>query len=129
MKREFGFLLYTMSQWCWKENRRTEAWLEPWHWEEKDEGPGEDEEIFQRLTLRELLEGWSSKERNSWLTPTESCESDETEVEVVKSFRAPPALPDPLVEEARVREPMIQTHEGHKAVCGDRQREEQRRAE
>ena len=23
-------LLYSMSQWWWKENRRTEAWPEPW---------------------------------------------------------------------------------------------------
>ena len=37
------------------------------------------------------------KERNPRLTPTESCESDETEGGV-KPFRAPPGLPDPLVD-------------------------------
>ena len=78
---------------------------------------------------RTFSEDGLQKKGTHGFTPTESCESDDTEVEVVKSFRAPPALPDPLVEEARVREPMIQTREGHKAVCGDRQREEQRRAE
>ena len=71
------------------------------------------------------------KERNPWLTPTESCESDETEDEEVTPFMAPPVLPDPLAEEMRIREPKfgcqtgesgvlpaleVQTNEGHKAV-------------
>ena len=53
-----------------------------------DEGPREDAEIFQRLTLKDTARRIVLKERNSWLTPTESCESDETEAEDVKHFRA-----------------------------------------
>ena len=59
--------LCCISQWWWTENRRTEALLEPWHWEEKDEGPREDEELFQRLTLAEPFRRIVLKERNSWL--------------------------------------------------------------
>ena len=38
-----------------------------------------------------------------WLTPTESCESDETEDEGTAPFIAPPGLLDPLIEETRIR--------------------------
>ena len=66
------------------------------------------------------------EERDPWLAPTESCESDETEVEDAKPFGAAPGLLNPLVEEARV--PEVQTHEEHGAVQWDRQRDNQRRA-
>ena len=53
------------------------------------------------LPQRTILKG-----RNPRLTPTESCESDETE-EGVKPFRAPPGLPDPLIDlPKRIREPV-----------------------
>ena len=60
----------------------------------EDGGPREDEEVFQRLTLTEPSRRMVLKERDPWLTPTESCESDETEVEDVPSRRT------------EVREPM-----------------------
>ena len=75
--------VYSMSQW-WKGNRWREAWLEPWSWE----GAQEDEEISRRLKT-------VPKERDSLNTLTESCESDETEVEEVKPFGAPPGLAGP----------------------------------
>ena len=45
------------------------------------------------------------KERNPWLTPTESFESDETEDEGMTPLRHPPGLPDPLIEETSGQEP------------------------
>ena len=115
--------------------RRTKAWLEPWCWAwPRQDWPSQN---FLRIVL---------KERNPWLTPTESSESDETEVEEVKPFRAPPGLPDPLFEETRIQKPMmhgwetdresreplapeVQTNNENWAAPGDRQREGQRRAE
>ena len=82
----------SMSQWSWKENRRIGAWLEPWHCKEKDEGLRNYCELFQRIIL---------KERNPWKTRAASCETEHEEVE---PFRAPPGLPDPLIEETRIRE-------------------------
>ena len=73
-----------MSRWSWKEG----------HWTEKGEGTGEDEESSQRTNL---------KERNPWLTPTESCASDETEESYAKPFRAPLGWSDPCTEEDRIR--------------------------
>ena len=64
----------------------------------KSEGTEEDEALFQIIIFQE---------RNPWLTPTESCDSDGTEEEEeVKPFRTAPGLPDPLTEEVRIREPM-----------------------
>ena len=37
------------------------------------------------------------KDRNQWNTPTESCESDETEVEEVMQFRAFRGQPEPVI--------------------------------
>ena len=93
--------LYGMSLW-WKKNWWTESRIEPWCW--KSEGAREDEEMFRRLTLTEPARRTVPKERNPWFTPTESCESDETEDEGKARFRAPPGLPDPLIEETRIRE-------------------------
>ena len=45
------------------------------------------------------------KERNPWLMPTESFESDETEDEGMTPLRHPPGLPDPLIEESCGQEP------------------------
>ena len=78
----------------------------------ESEGPREgvlreDEEMFQRLTLAEPARRILLKERNPWRTPTESCESDETEVEEVKPFRGLFRLSDPLTEETRIRESMF----------------------
>ena len=81
MKTQFRPFVQHVAM-VWKENRRTEAWLEPWSWE----GTREDEEVFQRLTLAQNLLEEVLKERNPWLTPTESCASDETEVEDAKPF-------------------------------------------
>ena len=53
-----------------------------------------DQDISQRPTLTEPAWGTALKERNPWNTPTESCESDETEVGEVMQFRAPPGQPD-----------------------------------
>ena len=72
-----------MSQWSWEESYWKETWTEPWLWKERDEGAEGDEELFQKLIL---------KARNPWLTPTESCTSDETEEEEVKQLSAPPSL-------------------------------------
>ena len=79
-----------------------------WSWEgsKEDEGPREDEEMFRRLSLAEPSRRMALKERSPWLTPTESCESDETEVEDEKPFRPPLGLPDSLIEETRIRDPM-----------------------
>ena len=64
---------------------------------------GEDEEVFRRLTLTEPARRTVPKETNPWRTPTESCESDETEDEGLEPFRVPPGLLDPLIEETRIR--------------------------
>ena len=145
-----------MSQ-RWKEDRRTETWLEPWSWQgsREDEGPRGDEELFQKLTLAEparrrqtLPEPGSknSPQRKKPMAHTESCESDETEVEEVRPLQRPPGLPDHLVEGTRIREPMLWYQTGVTAKarshlhprckqmkdtrpCGDIQREKQRRAE
>ena len=69
-------------------------------------GRENDKEMFQKLTLTEPAWRIVLKERNPWDTPTESCESDKTEVEVMQ-FRAPPRLPDPPIEETRIRESML----------------------
>ena len=60
--------------------------------------------MFRRLTLTEPARRTVPKERNPWRTPTESCESDETEDEGWEPFGAPPGLPDRLIEETRIRE-------------------------
>ena len=65
-----------------------------------------------RMTLEESSQMIILKEWNPWLTPTESCESDETENEEVKPFKAPPGLPDILIEETRLREPMLECQTG-----------------
>ena len=75
------------------------------------------------------------------VTSSESCELDETEVEAVKP-RAPPDLPDALIEVTRIRESKfrclqdrescaleVQSYEKRTAVPGDRQQQEERRAE
>ena len=62
--------------------------------------------MFKRLALAERSRRTDLKERNPWLTPTEYCKPDETEVEHAKPFRAPLGLPDSLVEKAREREPV-----------------------
>ena len=65
-----------------------------------------DKEMFQRLALTESARRTVLNEGNPWNTPTEpreSCESDKTEDEGVKPFKAPPGLPDPLIEETRIR--------------------------
>ena len=111
-------LLYGMSPW-WKENWWTKSWIEPWCW--KSEGARErvsreDEEMFRRLTLTDTARRTVHKERNPWRTPTESCESDEMEDEGTEPFRAPPGLPDRLIEETRIREVVgCQTDETAKA--------------
>ena len=82
--------LYGMSLW-WKENRRTESWIEPWCWKSEGAQKGvsrEDEEMFRRLTLTEPARRTVPKERNPWRTPTESYESDETEDEGTEPFRS-----------------------------------------
>ena len=85
-------------------------------------------------------------ERNPWLTPTKFCESDETEDEGSAPFRAPPGLPDNLIEEkddprgcwvpdrcnregGESSAPEVQADEGCEAVRGDHHRQEQQRAE
>ena len=68
------------------------------------EGCKKDKQMFQRLTFMELARRIVLEERNPWLMPIESCESEETEVEEVKLFRAPPSLLDPLIEETKLRE-------------------------
>ena len=60
--------------------------MSQWSWWSENKGPREevqreDEEMFQRLTLKEPARRKVLKERNPWLTPTESCESYEAEVE------------------------------------------------
>ena len=60
--------------------------------------------MFRRLTLTEPARRSVPKERNPWFTLTESCESDETEDEGTAPFRPPPEPPDPVIEEARIRE-------------------------
>ena len=67
--------------------------MEPW----SREGAQKDEEHFQRLNLTEPARRIVLKERNQWNTHTESCESDETEVEEVMQFRAPPGQSDLLI--------------------------------
>ena len=69
-------------------------------------GRENDKEMFQKLTLADPACGIVLKERYPWDTPTESCDSDMTEVEVMQ-FRAPPGLPDPPIEETRIRESML----------------------
>ena len=44
------------------------------------------------------------KERKPWLTPAESCESDEKENEGTEPSRAPPGLPEP----PKIREPTLE---------------------
>ena len=61
-----------------------------------------------------------SKERNPWLSPTESCESDETEDEEGKPFRALRRLPDLRVEEMRIRESMLGCQTGVTAKVASR---------
>ena len=95
-----------MSLW-WKENLWTKSRIEPWCWKSEGAREGvsrEDEEMFRRLTLMEPARRAVPKERKSWLTPMESCESDETEDEGTAPFRAPPGLPDALIDETRIRE-------------------------
>ena len=89
--------LYSMSRW-WKENQKTEPWIEPWCWQSeggREEVPRADEEMFKQLTLTEPAQRIVLKERNPWLTPAESCESDETEDEGTEPFRAPLGLLEP----------------------------------
>ena len=72
---------------CGKESGR-----KSWQWKEQDELSKDDEEPPPKLIL---------KERNLWLTPTESCASDETEEEEEKLVRAPPGLADPVGEDVK----------------------------
>ena len=51
-----------------------------------------------------LLKEQTSKKEKPWLTPTESCEPDESNVEEMKPFKALPA--GPLAEDTWIREPM-----------------------
>ena len=119
----------------------------------ESEGPREgalreDEELFQRLTFTEPARRILLIERNPWPTPTESCESDETEVEKVKPFSALFGLSDPLTAKKQGSEsrclvarlalprrrrfvctPVEQADAGCQAFRGDRKRQEQRRAE
>ena len=60
--------------------------------------------MFRRLTLTEPARRTVPKETNPRRTPTESCESDETEDEGWEPFGAPPGLPDRLIEGTRIRE-------------------------
>ena len=83
-----------------EENCRTESWLESWC----SEGAREDQEMCQRLTPQNLLKEQTSKKEKPWLTPTESCEPDESNVEEMKPFKALPA--GPLAEDTWIREPM-----------------------
>ena len=53
------------------------------------------------------------KERKPWLTPTESCASDETEEEEVRPLRAPPGLSDPFAEEAWPFDGFVPEQVGH----------------
>ena len=87
--------LHSMSQWCWKENRRTDAWPEPWSWESA-----------KKLTLTEPARRRVLKGRNPE-HPTQSCESDETECEEAKPFSAPPTLPDNVNEETKIRDSRV----------------------
>ena len=50
------------------------------------------------------------KEKNPWITPTESCASDETEEAEMKPFRATPVLSDPFTEEVKIRYPRPESH-------------------
>ena len=58
--------------------------------------------VFQRLTLTASARKIVLKTRNPQNTPTESCESDGTEYEEVKSFISPLGLLDPLIEEKKI---------------------------
>ena len=83
---------------------REHAWIGPWQWDEKDKGTEEDEQFFFIHIL---------KERKPWLTPTESCASDETEEEEVRPLRAPPGLSDPFAEEAWPFDGFVPEQVGH----------------
>ena len=151
-------LLYSMSQWWWKENRWDGSMaramvLEPWSWEVTKT----TKTCSQRPTLTEPACGTALKERNPWNTPTESCESDDDGSRRSDAVQSPSWLAgqrsesrgsdarvdrrnkDPRVD-ARVPDrrnleggessaPDVQTSEGRKAVRGDRRRQEQQRAE
>ena len=100
--------LYSMSRW-WKENQWSEPWIEPWCWQSeggREEVPREDDEMFKQLTLAELAQRIVLKERNPWLTPADSCKSDETEHGGTEPFRAPLGLPEP----PKIREPTRVVH-------------------
>ena len=94
-------LLDSMSQWRWEENRRTEAWLEPWICQGTRR-----RKMFQRLTLTEFALRIVLKERSPWLTP--SCESDEK-----ASWLAGPSC-----RGTRMREPMFGCQNGVTAKAG-----------
>ena len=82
--------LYSMSRW-WKENQWSEPWIEPWCWQSeggREEAPREDDEMFKQLTPAEHARRIVLKERNPWLTPADSCKTDETEHGGTEPFRA-----------------------------------------
>ena len=89
-----------------------------------DEGPREDEEMFQRLTLTETSRKTVLKERNPWLTRTESCESEKGSSGRARSShsRNEDSRSDALVPDWCAHEggeplaPEVETHEEHKAV-------------
>ena len=128
------FETHFMSQWCWNENRMTEAWLEPWHWKEKLR------RAMRRRTVPKIdpQRTLSKNKRKNHGT-----HSDETEDEEVKPSRP---LPDCQIlflkngASARVPDwcdresggppgPEVQTNDGNKAFRGDHKRASQRRAE
>ena len=108
--------LYSMSQW-WKEDHWTEAWPQQWSWEGK-KTKGQDEELFQRWTLKESSQRKVRQGRNPSLTPsTEDSRADARVLDWCDSESGEPLAPE------------VQTNEGRKAVREDRQRQEQQGAE
>ena len=78
-----------MSRWSWKGCQLKRTRSEPWQWKEQDNLPEDVKELPLKLTL---------KQRNPWLTPTESCASDEPEEEEERLALTPLACRIPLAK-------------------------------
>ena len=94
------FFELLLLRWSWKGTQWKGRWSDPWQGEEPDELSEDDEEPPPKLIL---------KERNPWLTPTESCASDETEEEE-KLIRAPFGLSDPVGKDVKSSDSRHELH-------------------
>ena len=99
MRTQVFFFFTRMSQWWKRIVEQKHGW---------NHGARRGHEKIKKCVKdwpsQNLLKEQSSKKEKPWLTQTESCEPDESDVEEMKPFEALPA--GPLAEETWIREPI-----------------------